>query len=117
MNIYLIEAETCGMGEEEIAAELSVMGEVLLAIGGRLLNSDRLHAATRLLGYVRAESGQAVEDVFAASDFVVLRIEFVGSSRGIRCLSLQDGRKTLDLIHGFVGLDGNLAEGLKLGLS
>jgi len=116
MNLYLIEVETVSMTLEQIANELSVMGEALGAIGGGLLCSGRHDSANHWTGYVHVESGQAVRDLFEASDLAVVRIEFVGASHGIH----RNGSRALDFMDAataaIMGLGAAAAEGDKPGL-
>lgn len=100
MNIYFIAAEAIGMTQEDIADELSVMGEILGIIGGSLLHTDIRGFSGRLTGYVQAESGQAVRDVFGASDFSVTRIEFVGMAHAGQRIGSQNGCRTVDATAG-----------------
>lgn len=100
MNIYFIKADAVGMSRDDVEHELSVMAEVLSDIGGNLLRMDIRGLSNRVTGYVQAESGQAIGDLFEASDLSVTRIEFVGTSHASHRPAVPSGHRAADVTAG-----------------
>ena len=78
MIICQVDARAASMGKEDIEQELRVIGNVLAAIGGELIDADISMRHGHIVAYVRAESELVVNDIFEASFFSIDQIVYLG---------------------------------------